>query len=243
MVKNIIILIMLIVSVATMYGINDESKSLNAEGMKHYYKKDYTMACHYFLKAIEKDKNNHLAYYNLACTLCLIRADQGPCNVVETPSYTTDLQLDTIFYYLQESIKLSKDRIKRTQEDSDLAELHKTLEFYTLFNKDLRSPDYVVKILTNVTWQVNYDNGTPWIFGDGDINFKDNTFTLEVFDEKKIVITGTYTINGSTIQFNAGKNSQGITTFRGELRENKIIINDFMGNKIVIWNNTEECSA
>jgi hypothetical protein len=218
------------------HAISARSRQLNSAGMNFYKKGKLVEASHSFSKAIETDKTNYLAYYNLACTLCLVREKSGPCGEV-------DASLNTILFYLERSIELSPERRQRMVRDADLKCLHSTLKYNLLAGKSLDNPGDLREMLGKVQWSVYIDEYQIRINPHGKVSFSQDRFELVVYDLK---------LKGSG-RFRTGKGSITLFFEEGNFREKRlegvinkkgvITIKGVSGKTLVIENNLDECSA
>jgi hypothetical protein len=218
------------------HAISARSRQLNSAGMNFYKKGKLVEASHSFSKAIEVDKTNYLAHYNLACTLCLVREKSGPCGEV-------DASLNTILFYLERSIELSPERRQRMVRDADLKCLHSTLKYNLLAGKSLDDPGDLREMIGQVRWSVYIDEYQIRINPHGRVSFSQDRFELEVYDLK---------LKGSG-RFRTGKGSITLFFEEGNFREKRlegvinkkgvITIKGVSGKTLVIENNLDECSA
>ena len=64
------------------YNRVETSKTLNREGLSHLRKKQYEQAIPFFIKALEKNPDNLLSRYNLACTYALDGDRKNALNIL-----------------------------------------------------------------------------------------------------------------------------------------------------------------
>lgn len=119
-----IITILLILLTGNLLFSQTSSNDLNNSGYYSYIAGDYYTAIQYFKKSIEADYSNHLAHYNLACTMSLL--------------YFHDNQpISTIIYHLEQAESIEETMIENILSDSDLDNIRDSHDFisFILNNK------------------------------------------------------------------------------------------------------------
>ncbi len=218
------------------HGISASSRQLNSAGMNFYKKGKLVDASHSFRKAIEADKTNYLAHYNLACTLCLIRKKSGPCGEV-------DASLNTILFYLERSIELSPERRQRMVRDADLRCLHSTMKYNLLAGKSLDDPRDLREIIGQVQWSVYIDEYQMRINPHGRVSFRQDRFELEVYD-LKLKGRGRFRTGKGSITLFFEEGNFRVKRLKGVINKKGVItIKGVSGKTIVLENNLDECSA
>jgi tetratricopeptide (TPR) repeat protein len=240
--KNIVlVLISFFISLAS-FSINKKSMELKQHGDTAFMKKEYFEAINLYRQAIDEDMSNYLAYYNIARTMCVLREQHDPCQDYKAGNYEFDLQLNTIFAYLRQSINYSPETIRMMKKDTALECLHSTLEYHMHMGKELNKPVDLHTILPIINWKLNYEDETDWVKPDGKINFtKELRFKLKLYDKEKEV-TGKYSISPYHIKMRFDKIFLGKMQIWAIIQKNQFIISGLTENQIIIWNSIEECN-
>ncbi len=118
-------------------AISGPSAALNGEAMDAYHAEDYARAAELFREALEKDGDNYLAHYNLACTLVLNRGD-----------------LAEIYRHLERAAELSPERRIRMGEDPDLKMLRTHRRFQAIRGFSLADRQERQILVPKLLWAV-----------------------------------------------------------------------------------------
>ncbi|MCB9652326.1 MAG: hypothetical protein H6730_37830 [Deltaproteobacteria bacterium] len=191
---------LLALTITLAFAATDEARALNTRGYRLYKQKKYGEAAQVFSEAIDADATYALPYYNLACTLSLLRAQGKICD--------HDAYRSSIIELLQDAVRLDPSRRKRLATDKDLDAVRDTFGYYKLIGLSVKNPRDLRKILVAVTWY----GPSPGAYGpmagadfhaDGTLS----TWSLDFPEDgsvRRVPGKGTWRLEGTRVLIKAG---------------------------------------
>ena len=222
---------LLALTLTLVFAASDSARELNTRGFRLYQHKRYAEAAQLFGQAIEADATYALPYYNLACTLSLLRAKGGVCE--------HDAYRGRIIELLRDAVRLDPTRKKRLAEDKDLDAVRDTFGYYALLGLSPKRPKDLRTILVAVTWY----GPSPGAFGplSGADFHDDGTLTSWVIDfpddgaVRRVPRKGTWRLDGTRILIRTGEREVSAT-----LSEDGVLT---MEDQQSMTDDPDECSA
>jgi len=216
----------------------DSPKQLNQEGLDLYRAGKYGQAVKKFRKAVEINPRYGWAYYNLACTLGVIRK-KG--NICEHGAFQ-----DRIVEYLTKAVKYQPVIKRKFKKDHDLDSIRKTIGYQKLLGLTLTNPGHIKLLLQRVT---TWYGPAPGAYGHTSaFSFKKSGsvmyWYLRITPEghtAKVHLKGTWRFEGSSIIVVFNKPLQNKKIYKGKLDKNGRL--SFDGIYGFYLDTPDECSA
>jgi len=226
------------------------ARTLNTEGYNLYKAANYEEALKKFKTSMETDETYFFGHFNYACTLGVLMQEDYP----EWYEYK-----DEVIDVLSQCLIIDPSSKEKIMNDSDLKPVRSHMRYLTeIAGYSLKTPEGIEAILQQANWYRQGQGAMPVI---GGINFdEDNHVTLwkyninEFFsgeELKQIEYTGTYKVNGTTIQFQLDtsvpyselvdsgdektENPSEIKEFSGTLSEEGVLQIDIFDYPIYSW--------